>query len=89
MLLHVEWSSWRRQPEEGKERGKRRQGEREDGEEEGEEDQATAPWQAESQPALGPLPLFGVQRALLPLSLLRNFSALRSRTAIPALGCLR
>ena len=37
MLLHVEWSSWRRQPEEGKERGKRRQGEREDGEEEGEE----------------------------------------------------
>ena len=59
MLLHVEWSSWRRQPEEGKERGKRRQGEREDGEEEGEEDQATAPWQAESQPALGPLPLLG------------------------------
>ena len=27
--------------------------------EEGEEDQATAPWQAESQPALGPLPLLG------------------------------
>ena len=31
----------------------------EGGEEEGEEDQATAPWQAESQPPLGPLPLLG------------------------------